>query len=339
MRKHSLRLVFALLSVVFLTACASQREAREKTGEPKSGFSIWKYLDRHQKAWLFSYFTGDGDGLHLAYSYDGLIWRPLNQGRPLLKPEVGQARLLRDPSILQGPDGTFHMVWTTGWTEKGIGYASSQDLIHWSEQREIPVMAHEPEARNTWAPELFYNKGTYYIVWASTIPGRFPVNGTAEDGYNHRLYYTKTKDFKTFTPTALFYDPDFNVIDACFIKEGSKYYMFLKNETLEPVEKNIRMVVSGKLEKFPASVSDPLTGQDWAEGPTAVKIGKYTYLYWDKYRNHRYGAMRTKKLGKPQWEDISDMVRFPADMRHGTAFQVDASVLKNIQRLTDPREE
>ena len=266
MRKHSLRLFLALLSVLLLTACASQREARERTGEPASGFSIWKYLDRHQKAWLFSYFTGDGDGLHLAYSYDGLIWRALNQGQPLLRPEVGQARLLRDPSIVQGPDGTFHMVWTTGWTEKGIGYASSKDLIHWSEQQEIPVMAQEPEARNTWAPELFYNKGTYYIVWASTIPGRFPMNGTAEDGYNHRLYYTKTKDFKTFSPTALFYDPGFNVIDACFIKEGSKYYMFLKNETLEPVEKNIRMAVSGKLENFPASFSDPLTGQEGADG-------------------------------------------------------------------------
>ena len=40
------------------------------------------------------------------------------------------------------------MVWTAGWYEKGIGIAHSEDLIHWSEQKYIPVMAHEPTARN-----------------------------------------------------------------------------------------------------------------------------------------------------------------------------------------------
>ena len=30
--------------------------------------------------------------------------------------------------------------------------------------------------RNTWAPELFYDKKdkTFYIFWASTVPGAFP---------------------------------------------------------------------------------------------------------------------------------------------------------------------
>ena len=43
-------------------------------------------------------------------------------------------------TICQAPDGTFHMVWTSSWTDRIIGYASSPDLIHWSEQRSIPVM-------------------------------------------------------------------------------------------------------------------------------------------------------------------------------------------------------
>ena len=55
---------------------------------------------------------------------------------------------MRDPSICQAPDGTFHMVWTSSWTDRIIGYASSRDLIHWSEQQAIPVMMHEPEAHN-----------------------------------------------------------------------------------------------------------------------------------------------------------------------------------------------
>ncbi|MCB5252020.1 MAG: glycoside hydrolase family 28 protein, partial [Candidatus Cloacimonetes bacterium] len=48
---------------------------------------------------LFSYFTGNGeDGLHLAYSLDGLSWKPLNNGESLLTPMVGKDRLMRDPS-------------------------------------------------------------------------------------------------------------------------------------------------------------------------------------------------------------------------------------------------
>lgn len=144
-------------------------------------------------AYLFSYFINDSrDGLHLAYSLDGLTWTPLNHGKSFLIPTVGKDRLMRDPSICQAPDGTFHMVWTSSWTDRIIGYASSPDLIHWSEQRSIPVMMHEPAAHNCWAPELFYDEPsqTYYIFWATTIPGRHkevPVI-ESEKGLNHPSY-------------------------------------------------------------------------------------------------------------------------------------------------------
>ena len=77
------------------------------------------------------------------------------------------------------------MVWTVAWTDHGIGVAHSRDLIHWSEQTRVPVMDHEPNALNAWAPDLFYDdvKREYVIVWATSIPGRFPANGQrrAED--------------------------------------------------------------------------------------------------------------------------------------------------------------
>jgi hypothetical protein len=65
--------------------------------------------------------------------------------------------LMRDPWLGQGPDGTWHMLWTWGWSAKKmggtlkIGYASSKDLIHWSPQRALYVMENEPTARNLWA--------------------------------------------------------------------------------------------------------------------------------------------------------------------------------------------
>lgn len=127
------------------------------------------------QVYLFSYFTGNGeDGLHLAYSLDGYQWKALKNNQSFLAPQLSADKLMRDPCIISGPDKRFHMVWTVSWNEKGIGYASSDDLIHWSGQQYIPVMEHEPTALNCWAPELFYDKkaGLYMIYWSTTIPGR-----------------------------------------------------------------------------------------------------------------------------------------------------------------------
>jgi hypothetical protein len=325
--KHLKLTLIALLFVPGLLSAA---------GPENKESDLLSKISKNDPAYLFSYFTGNGsDGLHLMYSLDGLMWRTLNDGKSLLTPTVGEAKLMRDPSIVQDSKGVFHMVWTTGWTEKVIGYASSKDLITWSEQKEIPVMADEPTCRNSWAPELYYDKmsRTFYIIWASTIPGRFPVLGKSEEEYNHRLYFTTTQDFVTFSKTQLFYDPGFNCIDAFVIKQKGNFYMFLKNETVEPVEKNIRMVSASKIHAFPKTVSDPISGKQWAEGPTAIQIGKYTYIYWDKYRDKKYGAIRCKNLRKPVWEDLSDMIRFPAGVRHGTAFKVEDAVLTKLQKL------
>jgi hypothetical protein len=298
-------------------------------------------ISKNDPAYLFAYFTGNGsDGLHLMYSMDGLIWRTLNNGKSLLTPTVGENKLMRDPSIIQDAKGTFHMVWTSGWTDKGIGYASSTDLIHWSEQQNLAVMADEPTAKNAWAPELYHDKlsGVYYIVWSSTIPGRFAGDEKGDDGYNHRLYYVTTQDFKKFSKTKLFYDPGFNVIDACFLKRKGACYMFLKNETKEPAEKNIRVVAGSSMKNFPTTISEPISDKRWAEGPTAVQIGKYTYVYFDYYRNKQYGGVRCKNLRKPVWEDITDVMSFPAGVRHGTAFKVSDAILTNLQQLESKTE-
>lgn len=288
-------------------------------------------------AYLFSYFIDQSrDGLHLAYSYDGLTWTPLNQGKSYLIPTVGKDRLMRDPSICQSPDGTFHMVWTSSWTDRIIGYASSSDLVHWSEQKAIPVMMHEPEAHNCWAPELFYDEPsqTYYIFWATTIPGRHkevPVI-ESEKGLNHRIYYVTTKDFQTFSPTKMFFNPDFSVIDAAIVRDpvAKDLIMVVKNENSLPAEKNLRVTRTARMEDgFPTQVSPSITGDYWCEGPAPLFVGNDLYVYFDKYRNHQYGAVRSKDHGKT-WEDVSDRVSFPKGVRHGTAFTVDRSVVDRL---------
>jgi len=289
---------------------------------------------QNEQIYLFAYFTQNGqDGLHLASSQDGLNWETLNNGESLLTPKLGKDKLMRDPCIIRGIDGKFHMVWTTGWWDQHIGYAESEDLVNWSEQKIIPVMIYEPEAKNSWAPELFYDveKEEYLIFWATTIPNRHSAvaESDKEKGLNHRIYSTTTKNFINFTPARLFFNPDFSVIDATIIEFNNEFVMFVKNENPNPPEKNIRYTVSKNAGgPYPTEVSEPITGDYWAEGPTALKIGEYVYVFFDKYRNHQYGAVRSKDL--ENWEDVSDSVKFVPGTRHGTAFQVEPKVLEKL---------
>jgi hypothetical protein len=287
-----------------------------------------------KEVYLFSYFKGNGeDGLHLAYSNDGLKWTSLKNDRSFLTPVAGKDKLMRDPCLIQGPDGTFHMVWTVSWNEKGIGYASSKDLINWSEQKYIPVMQHEAAARNCWAPEITYDPVSriYMIYWATTIPGRFKEGeGTKENSYNHRLYYVTTKDFISFSKTELLYDQGFNVIDATITSDGKKFVMFLKDETPEPPQKNIRVAFADKLNGPYGKPGKPITGNFWAEGPSSLKIDGSWYVYFDKYRDRQYGAVRSEDL--QNWEDITALVTFPAGFKHGSVLKVSAKILEPLKK-------
>ncbi len=284
-------------------------------------------------AYLFSYFQNNGeDGLHLAYSEDGLHWTALNDNQSVLTPQVGQDKLMRDPCIIRGGDGQFHMVWTVSWEERGIGYASSPDLIHWSEQQYLPVMHHEPDAQNCWAPELFYDEDTrqYLIYWATTIPGRYvATDSSGGNGRNHRMYYTTTTDFATFNGTKLLYDHGFNVIDATIQWVDSTYVMFLKDETKHPkAEKNIRIATSPRLTGPYSDASPPITDH-WVEGPTVANTDQGWVVYFDQYTKKQMGAVRSMDL--VHWTDISDQLHFPEGTRHGTVLKVKPSVVHQLQ--------
>ncbi|MEN7551069.1 glycoside hydrolase family 43 protein [Rapidithrix thailandica] len=293
---------------------------------------VFACSQKEDTVFLFSYFKNNGeDGLHLAYSEDALSWKTLNNDSSFLLPAVGKEKLMRDPCVIKGGDGKFHMVWTCGWNERGIGYAHSTDLIHWSEQAYLPVMQQEPNARNCWAPELYYDRDEeiYLIYWATTIPGKFAeTDSTGDDGYNHRMYYTTTKDFKQFSKTQVLYDHGFNVIDATIRKVENEYLMFLKNETKHPVvEKNIRIARSPELLQGYTQASEPITGS-WVEGPTVAHTRMGWIVYFDQYTRHRMGAVLSTDL--VTWTDISDQVAFPEGTRHGTVFKVKKDELDKL---------
>jgi hypothetical protein len=289
---------------------------------------------------LFTYFNGNGDGLHLAWSEDGYTFTPLNNDKPVMTGQVG-GKLMRDPCARQGPDGVWHLVFTSGWYERGFGEADSNDLVHWSQQHYVEAMKSEPTAKNTWAPELFYDdqKQDWLIFWASTIPGKFTETAVAggdkaQDGtiLNHRMYCVTTKDFVTYSDTKLFYDPGFNCIDATIEKVGEgKYVMVIKDETKAPVaRKNLRVATAEHPEGPWSKASDPVS-EDWVEGPTVTKVGDGWNIYYDRYTAHKYGGLRTTDW--KTFENIDAKVAFPNGTRHGTVVPVTPEQLAPLKKL------
>ena len=287
--------------------------------------------EKSSEVYLFTSFEEPGQsGLKFLWSEDGLAWKRIPG--VFLKPWAGAGELMRDPSLVRGPDGIFHLVWTTAWRgDRGFGYAHSADLVHWSPQRFIPVMEHEPDTVNVWAPELFYDapRERFVVAWASTIPGRYP-NGVERPDNNHRMYCTTTKDFVEFTPAELFCQPGFSVIDAVVVPVGEgdepAYKLVLKDNT-RPVL--ALRVAEGDTPTGPwRNVSKPVTGFK-TEGPTVARVGQEWVIYFDRYGDHTYGAVATTDFTTFRPVDVS----FPKAHKHGTALRVTRDELSYLQRV------
>lgn len=282
-----------------------------------------------KQAYLFTSFHEPATaGLRLLYSYDAYHWTDLNQ--TFLKPEVGTQKVMRDPSIVQGPDGTFHLVWTCSWKgDRGFGYASSKDLKNWSKQKFLPVMESEPKTVNVWAPELFYDndKNEFVIIWASTIPYRFP-KGLEEEDNNHRMYAITTKDFITFSQPKLFLDPGFSVIDAVIVKRDLKDYVLVLKDNTRP-NRNLKVAFGkealGPYENVSETFSPKLT-----EGPTVIKVKNDWLIYFDAYGQKIYSAYKTSDF--KDFKDVTAAVSIPEGHKHGTIIKVKRKVIEHLKK-------
>jgi hypothetical protein len=289
-------------------------------------------------AYLFTYFTGNGeDGLHLAWSSDGYKWEALNGGKSYLTPTVGdKEKLMRSPSVTSGADGIYHLVWATGLKEVSIGYASSRDFVHWSGEKELPVMASEPQTKNAWAPKLIYRPKwrQYLIIWASAVQDKFTeTERAAGRDLNCRIYCTTTKDFLYFSPTRLFFDPAYPVVDATVFQANGRFYLIAKDET--PKKKNLRIASSDTIDGMYSESAPLFTPKGlWVEGPSAIKIGDEYLVYFDAYVEKRHGAVSSHDL--KTWQDVTSRMTFPGEgtperMRDGTVIAVPAKLVEALR--------
>jgi len=302
--------------------------------------------------YLFSSFKEPAtDGLRYLYSLDGFKWDSLPG--TWLKPTVGNQSkyfdyktqqwaepnhfgkpLMRDPSIVKGPDGLYHMVWTVSWWgDKSFAYASSKDLINWSEQRLIPVMK-DSATFNVWAPEVFYDnaKKQYIIAWSSSIhPDRY----TEEDkkGINtcHRIYYSTTKDFVSFSKAGILYDPGFNSIDGFFVRKATNDYVLILKDNRKPGYSDLFAAFASQPEG-PYQSQKIKFGPTYSEGPACLKINNEWIIYFDIYREKRYGAVKTQDF--ITFTDISATISMPAGVRHGSMIKISKDIFEKLKRVS-----
>ncbi len=281
----------------------------------------------NNRMYLFTSFHEPANGgLRMLYSKDGYRWKDFDT--VFLKPMVGKEKIMRDPSMIQGPDGTFHLVWTTEWKgNNGFGYASSKDLIHWSEEQYIPIMKTEPDAVNVWAPELFYDQpqNRFVIVWASCIPGRFE-KGQEDEKNNHRLYYTTTPDFKSFTDAKLLLDPGFSSIDAVIVKKAEQDYVLVFKDNTRP-ERDIKVAFSNTVLGPYTQVSASFTDK-FCEGPAVAKVKNGWLVYFDAYREKKFGAVWTNDF--KNFKKADSLVAVPQAHKHGTILRVEKRLIKKL---------
>ncbi len=272
-----------------------------------------------QEAYVFAYFKEPGSqGIYLALSRDGYKFTPLNDGQPWGKPEY-PGEIMRDVFITRNPGGGgFRMVWTWGWKGSSLGYAESPDLMTWSPQREVPMMKEFPGVRNTWAPEIYWDEKSkeWLILWSSSFTS---APAGAPDGL--RIWASRTTDFKTFSKPAIFFDRGFPVIDATMFHDRDKWYLVLKDQTVDPLRYAERWTSGPTVEGPWGELSGPIN-ESWSEGPSVIKVDDKCIVYYDHYRAPRASYEGVETTDWRHWTSVNDKMSFPQASKHGSFFRV-----------------
>lgn len=241
--------------------------------------------------YLFVHFTGehkDGEQIYFSVSRDGLHWKDLNGGRPILYSTLGM-RGVRDPFPVRNPKtGTVYLIATDLRIEAGYGWQAAQyegsrnlivwesrDLVHWSEARACTV---GPEGAGcVWAPEAVYDaeREAFLVFWAS-------MTRRGEEEPKQRIYAAWTEDFCSFSKPFLYMEREQHVIDTTIVESGGVYYRFSKDETNKCLILEKSASLTGA---FRPVASDTLAHLFGVEGPECYPLpdGKRWCLIADRF--------------------------------------------------------
>ena len=140
------------------------------------------------------------------------------------------------------------------------------------------------------------------------------------------MYVTTTPDFQTFSPAKLFLDPGFSVIDAVIVKKAAQDYVLVLKDNTRP-NRNIKVAYGSSALGPYNNVTAPFT-EPFTEGPAVAKVGNEWLIYFDAYREKKYGAVKTTDF--KTFMPLKDEISVPEGHKHGTIFKVKKKVLKQL---------
>tara|TARA_R110002012_G_scaffold317180_4_gene533051 strand:+ start:35 stop:1693 length:1659 start_codon:yes stop_codon:yes gene_type:complete len=188
-----------------------------------------------------------------------------------------------DPAITDDGEGNFYMVHSTFAFYPGIPVFHSTDLVNW---KQVGNVIHRPEqvdlhgfgtSRAVFAPDISYDKGTYYLT-CTIVDGKGNFVMTAEDPAGPWSDPVWLPEVSGIDP-GLFFDDNgksYLVYNSEPPNNQAKYeghrtirMIEFDKENLKTIGEN-RILVDGGV--------DISTEPVWAEGPRIYKLNGYYYL-------------------------------------------------------------
>ena len=305
------------------------------------------------QAYLFVHFrekpTPDGEQVYFGISRDGFHWELVNDGKPVLWSHLGEQGV-RDCTVIRGDDGKYRIFATdlclahnfrekyrSHWPtvarngSKCLSMWESEDLLQWSEQRLLPLG--DENFGCLWAPDVFYDptEGDYVLHWSSCH---------AHNDYgNMGIWYSRTRDFESFTAPQLLYEKeDASVIDSAIYMENGKYFLFVKSDR-NP--ENILLLcaeqAAGPYHRIPAFDESMLAIEPGLyEGATAVRLedGRWC-LFLDYYgvpgEGQGYVPFVAESLESGRFVRSDTAFSFPYGYKHGTVIPIPLETYQQIK--------
>ncbi|WP_040949052.1 glycoside hydrolase family 43 protein [Gorillibacterium massiliense] len=295
-------------------------------------------------AYLFVHFkekeTTDGEQVYFGLSTDGFNWETVNGGEPVLWSEKGE-KGVRDHTIVRTKYGKFYILSTdlslagcfqskyrASWANisregsKCLVLWESDDLVHWSEQRMIPLG--DEDFGCLWAPDVLYDSvhDDYVLHWSSSH--------ASNNFGNKAIYYTRTKDFTSFTPPQMLCrKDDSGIIDSAIYQEKGVYYRFIKSErNPEGVILQKGNTLTGEYERIEAFDEEMAKlGSSAYEAPTAFKLpnGKWCLLldyFGVRGEGQGYVPFVADDIASGRFIRSDESFHFPYRFKHGTVLPI-----------------
>ncbi len=265
------------------------------------------YVDADKDKYLFTYFTGNdtnGETLHMAVSDDGMNWEALNGNKPIWDASklpgtvesypdnsgVAASGHVRDPYAFQAQDGSYYVLATDLNTENGTNWGNNTKMMVWHLNSMADLANTTPwfidtnsiikdagisdNVSRAWAPEAIWDPevGHYMLFWSVGY-----ING------HTYMYYSYTDDFKTLlTKPQQLIRTDGDNIDGNITYDGTKYYLWFKNESNSRIGYATSNHASGPYSQETAFYDNLL---DTLEGPEIYQLQSGNYILLADYFN------------------------------------------------------